>query len=603
MTRRNVGTVAATRSYREGVEQVMSVDHGPGVGVLEDPLRNKGTAFSEEERSELGLSGLLPTVVETLEQQVLRRYQAYQKQPTNVARHINLRALQDTNETLFYRLVSEHTEEMLPILYTPTVGVACQYFSEIYRRPRGLFISYPDRDRIGEILRNRPRREVDAIVVTDGQRVLGLGDQGIGGMGIPIGKLSLYTALGGIDPARTLPVLLDVGTDNAELLDDPVYLGWRHRRIGGADYDDFIDRFVQAVRAELPDVLLQWEDFATPHALPILERYRDQLLTFNDDIQGTAAIVLAALSAGAAANGSRLRDQTVVMLGAGSAGIGVCEQVVRSMVADGLSEQDARARICVLNSKGLLTTDRPGLDPAQRRLAQPPGAVPSREPGRPADLIDAIDALHPTALIGLSTAAGAFTEAVVRRMAAHAKRPIIMPLSNPTSRSEARPQDLADWTEGRALVASGSPFGPMQVGGASIPVAQCNNIYIFPGVGLAVTAVRATRVTDAMITAAAAAVGDAATIRRDPQGTLLPDRAQLAETARVVASAVARAAVADGVAPALTDDQIDEAIHRTRWLPTLLVLIDVSLTSPTRSVTTATCRMRMGVELPPRSAG
>jgi malate dehydrogenase (oxaloacetate-decarboxylating) len=567
MTPRSVARSQPRGRAGKGAEQVMSVNHGPGVGVLEDPLRNKGTAFSAEERSELGLSGLLPTVVETLEQQVLRRYQAYQKQPTNMARHINLRALQDNNETLFYRLVSEHTEEMLPILYTPTVGVACQYFSEIYRRPRGLFISYPDRDRIGEILRNRPRREVDAIVVTDGQRVLGLGDQGIGGMGIPIGKLSLYTALGGIDPARTLPVLLDVGTDNAELLDDPVYLGWRHRRIGGADYDDFIDRFVQAVQAELPDVLLQWEDFATPHALPILERYRDQLLTFNDDIQGTAAIVLAALSAGAAANGSRLRDQTVVMLGAGSAGIGVCEQVVRSMVADGLSEQDARARICVLNSGGLLTTDRPGLDPAQRRLAQPPGAVPSREPGRPADLIDAIDAVHPTALIGLSTAAGAFTEEVVRRMAAHAKRPIIMPLSNPTSRSEARPQDLADWTEGRALVASGSPFGPMQVGAASIPVAQCNNIYIFPGVGLAVTAVRATRVTDAMITAAAVAVGDAATILRDPNGTLLPDRAQLADTARAVASAVARAAVADGVAPALTDDQIDEAIHRTRWIP------------------------------------
>ena len=545
----------------------MSVDQHPGVGVLEDPLGNKGTAFSEEERSELGLRGLLPTVVESLEQQVLRRYQAYQKQPTNVARHINLRALQDTNETLFYRLVSDHIEEMLPILYTPTVGVACQYFSEIYRRPRGLFISYPDRDRIGEILHNRPRQEVDVIVVTDGQRVLGLGDQGIGGMGIPIGKLSLYTALGGIDPARTLPVLLDVGTDNAELLDDPVYLGWRHRRIGGVDYDDFIDRFVQAVRAELPDVLLQWEDFATPHALPILERYRDQLLTFNDDIQGTAAVVLAALSAGAAASASRLRDQTVVMLGAGSAGIGVCEQIVRSMVADGLSEQNARAKICLVDINGLLTTDRPDLDPAQRRLAQPPGAVPSGEPGRRADLTDAIDALHPTALIGLSTATGAFTEEVVRRMATHAKRPIIMPLSNPTSRSEARPQDLADWTEGRALVATGSPFGPMQVGGASIPVAQSNNVYIFPGVGLAVTAVRATRVTDAMITAAAAAVGDAATIRRDPHGTLLPDRAQLADTARVVASAVAKAAVADAVAPALSDDQIDQAIHRTRWRP------------------------------------
>ena len=363
----------------------MSVDQGSGVRVLEDPLTNKGTAFSEEERSGLGLRGLLPAVVETLEQQAHRRYRAYQEQPTDTARHINLRALQDTNETLFYRLVSDHIEEMLPVLYTPTVGLACQRFSEIYRRPRGLFIAYPDRDRIGEILRNRPRREVDVIVVTDGQRILGLGDQGIGGMGIPIGKLSLYTALGGIDPARTLPVLLDVGTDNAGLLDDPLYLGWRHHRIDGAGYDDFVDRFVQAVRAELPGVLLQWEDFATPHALPVLERYRDQLLSFNDDIQGTAAVVLAALSAGAAATGSRLREQMVVMLGAGSAGIGVCEQVVRSMAADGLSEQGARARICVVDVNGLLTTDRPDLDPAQRRLAQPPGAVPGTEPGRPAE--------------------------------------------------------------------------------------------------------------------------------------------------------------------------------------------------------------------------
>jgi malate dehydrogenase (oxaloacetate-decarboxylating) len=545
----------------------MSANQDSGMRVLEDPLTNKGTAFSEEERSALGLRGLVPPAVETLEQQVRRRYLAYREQPTDVARHINLRALQDTNEMLFYRLVSDHIEEMLPILYTPTVGLACQRFSEIYRRPRGLFIAYPDRDSIGEILRNRPRREVDVIVVTDGQRVLGLGDQGIGGMGIPIGKLSLYTALGGIDPARALPVLLDVGTDNAELLDDPMYLGWRHRRVSGAAYDDFVHRFVQAVRAELPDVLLQWEDFATPHALPILARYRDQLLTFNDDIQGTAAVVLAALSAGAAVAGSRLREQTVVMLGAGSAGIGVCEQIVRSMVADGLSEQDARARIYVVDINGLLTTDRTDPDPAQRRLAQPPTAVPSGKPGRPVGLADVIDAVHPTALVGLSTAAGAFTEDVVRRMAAHVKRPIIMPLSNPTSRSEARPQDLADWTEGRALVAAGSPFPPMKIGDASIPVAQCNNVYIFPGIGLGVTAVHATRVTDAMITAAATAVGDSAPIHHDPHGTLLPDGAHLADTAAVVAAAIAQAAVADAVAPALTDDQISQAIRRARWLP------------------------------------
>ena len=289
-----------------------------GQWALEDPLQNKGTAYTETERSALGLRGLLPSVVETLDQQAARCYQAFREQPTDIARHINLRALQDNNETLFYRLVSEHVEEMLPIIYTPTVGLACQRFSEIYRRPRGLFIAYPDAERIGEILRNRPRREVDVIVVTDGQRILGLGDQGIGGMGIPIGKLSLYTALAGIDPGRTLPVVLDAGTDNGELLDDPMYLGWRHRRVDGEDYDRFVDRFVQAVRAELPHVLLQWEDFATLHALPILERYRDQLPTFNDDIQGTAAVVAAALSAAAVATGSRAREQKVVMLGAGS---------------------------------------------------------------------------------------------------------------------------------------------------------------------------------------------------------------------------------------------------------------------------------------------
>jgi malate dehydrogenase (oxaloacetate-decarboxylating) len=545
----------------------MSVDHGSGVRALEDPLTNKGTAFTEQERSERGLRGLLPTVVETLEQQVHRRYQAYREQPTDIARHINLRALQDTNEMLFYRLVSDHIEEMLPIIYTPTVGLACQRFSEIYRRPRGLFIAYPDRDRIGEVLRNRPRLEADVIVVTDGQRVLGLGDQGIGGMSIPIGKLSLYTALGGIDPARTLPVLLDVGTDNPGLLDDPMYLGWRHRRVSGGDYDGFVDGFVRAVRAELPDVLLQWEDFATQHALPILDRYRDQLLTFNDDIQGTAAVVLAALSAAAAATGSRLRDQKIAMLGAGSASIGVCEQVVRSMMADGMPEHDARARIYVVDINGLLTRDRTDLDPAQRTVAQPPTAIPGRGPGLRASLMDVINAVQPTALIGLSTATGAFTEDIVRRMAAHVKRPIIMPLSNPTSRSEARPQDLADWTGGRALVATGSPFPAMKVGGASIPVAQCNNIYVFPGVGLGVTAVHATRVTDAMLTAAAVAVSDAAPIHHDPRGMLLPDRAHLPETATAVAVAVAKAAVADAVAPALTDDQIGQAIHHTRWLP------------------------------------
>jgi malate dehydrogenase (oxaloacetate-decarboxylating) len=457
---------------------------------------------------------------------------------------------------------------MLPIVYTPTVGLACQRFSEIYRRPRGLFISYPDRERIGEILRNRPRPNVDVIVVTDGQRILGLGDQGVGGMGIPIGKLSLYTALGGIAPDRTLPIVLDVGTDNAELLDDPMYLGWRHRRVTGDDYFHFIDQFVDAVRAELPDVLLQWEDFATPHALPILDRYRDQLLTFNDDIQGTAAVALAALTAGVTAIGSRVAEQKVVMLGAGSAGIGVCEQIVRAMVSDGLSEDDARARVYVVDIRGLVTSDRADLDAAQRRLAQPPDAVPTSDHGHEASLLDVVKAVGPTALIGLSTAAGAFTEEVVLAMAEQVERPIIMPLSNPTSRSEARPQDLADWTGGRALVATGSPFPPMRLeGGGEMPVAQCNNVYVFPGIGLAVTAVQATRVTDSMLTVAAAAVAAAATIHDDPNGALLPDRAHLADAADAVARAVARAAVEDGVAPKLTEEEVDEAIRAARWIP------------------------------------
>ena len=453
--------------------------------LLADPLTNKGTAFTEAERSGLGLRGLLPSAVETLDQQAARSYQEYQQQRDDLARHINLRALQDTNETLFYRLILAHVEEMLPIIYTPTVGLACQRFSEIYRRPRGLFIPYPDADRIGEILRNRPRRDVDVIVVTDGQRILGLGDQGIGGMGIPIGKLSLYTGLGGIDPARTLPVLLDVGTDNPARLDDPMYLGWRHRRVGEADYRAFVDRFVQAVRAELPEVLLQWEDFATAHALPILEQYRDQLLTFNDDIQGTAAVAVAALTAGARATGSRPREQTVVMLGAGSAGIGVSAQIVRSMVADGLSEADARARIYVVDVRGLVSDDRTDISPAQRRLAQPAGRVPAGADGEPASFAAVVAAARPTALIGLSTAAGAFTEDIVREMAAHTERPIIMPLSNPTSRSEARPQDLADWTGGRALVAAGSPFPPITVNGRSIPVAQATTSTSSPAWGWA----------------------------------------------------------------------------------------------------------------------
>jgi malate dehydrogenase (oxaloacetate-decarboxylating) len=533
------------------------------LSLIEDPIRNHSTAFSEQERTRLGLHGLLPYAVETLDQQAERAYAAYTDQPNDLAKHVNLRALQDNNETLFYRLLRDHVEEMLPIVYTPTVGEACQHFSKIYRRPRGLFLAYPDRERLREILRNRPHKDVDVIVVTDGQRILGIGDQGIGGMGIPIGKLSLYTGLGGIDPARTLPIILDVGTDDPQLLADPVYLGWRHPRIDGDEYDAFIDQFVAAVKAELPDTLLQWEDFATPHALPILERYRDRLLTFNDDIQGTAAVAMAALTAGCRISGVPLTEQRVVMLGAGSAGVGVCEQIVRAMTTAGLSEKAARQNIYVVDVRGLLTTDRKDLDPAQRQLAHDPGDVPSTSGELPA-LADVVNAVRPTALLGLSTATGAFTESIVRAMAEQNDRPIIMPLSNPTSRSEAAPQNLLDWTDGRALIATGSPFPTAHYGGNEVPIAQCNNVYVFPGIGLGVTAVRATRVTDAMMTAAAQAVAEFI----DPNATtpaLLPSRAHLADTATAVGRAAARAAVADGVAPKLSDEQIDQAVAATRW--------------------------------------
>lgn len=442
--------------------------HQRGAALLTDPLANKGTAFSPDERRELGLDGLLPPAVETLEQQAARAYAAFGRYGDDLARHVYLRALQDTNEVLFYKLVVDHIAEMLPIVYTPTVGLACQQFSHIYRRNRGLFLSYPQRDRLGELLRNRGNREVDVIVVTDGQRILGIGDQGAGGLGIPIGKLSLYSAIGGIHPARTLPIVLDVGTNNRERLEDPEYIGWRHERIGGDAYFDFVERFVQAVEEELPGALLQWEDFATPHARPILERYRDRLLTFNDDIQGTAAVAAGALVGAVHASGSRLRDQRVAMLGAGSAGIGVADMLRAQMVSDGLPDAVARRRFFVVDAVGLLTDERSDLSPEQRAYAQPASTLAgwARTSDTAPGLAEVVANTGPTILIGLSTAAGAFTEAIVRRMAATAERPIIFPLSNPTSRSEADPADLMRWTDGRVLVATGSPYPPLEIDGS-----------------------------------------------------------------------------------------------------------------------------------------
>jgi malate dehydrogenase (oxaloacetate-decarboxylating) len=541
-----------------------------GTALLEDPALNKGTAFTSEERVALDLDGLLPPVVETLEQQSRRCYMAFGRKQDDLERHIYLRALQDTDETLFYRLLLDHVEEMLPIVYTPVVAKACAEFSHIYRRPRGLFIAYPLRDRIRKLLANRPRSEVDVIVVTDGERILGIGDQGVGGMGIPIGKLSLYSVIGGIHPTRTLPIVLDVGTNNAKRLEDPEYLGWRHERVTGQSYFDFIDQFVTAVKAEMPKTLLQWEDFATPHARPILDRYRDELLTFNDDIQGTAAVALGAISAGIKVAGTAMRDQQVVFLGAGSAALGVAEYLCAAMVAEGLAEEDARRRFWIVHRGGLLHTGRTGLTPEQRRYAQPEERIAGWRRARPGNVMlgDVIDNIEATILIGLSTAGGAFTEPMVREMARKTRRPIIFPLSNPTEKSEAVPADLIRWTDGRALIATGSPFPPVEFGNRRIPIAQCNNVYIFPAVGLGVVASGARRVTDRMLLAAGRALGEQTPALGGLDAPLLPAIRDLRRIAVEVAVAVGAEAQRQGLAPASTVDHVRRNVVDRQWEPT-----------------------------------
>src|SRR6201998_3325482 len=415
-----------------------------GMDLLDTPVFNKGTAFTGEERARFGLHGLLPPHVETLSQQIVRAYEAFLRKDDDLERHIYLRALQDTNEVLFYRLLLDHIEEMTPLVYTPTVALACEQFSHIYRRPRGLFISYPLGDSISQLLRNRPNKHVDVIVVTDGERSLGIGDQGAGGLGIPIGKLSLYTLIGGIRPERTLPIILDVGTNNPERLNDPEYLGWRHERITGQKYFDFVDQLVDAVKQELPGTCLQWGDFATPHARPILQRYHDELLTFNDDIQGTASVALGAILGAVKVTGKSLKDQQIVMFGAGSAGIGVADGLRAAIVGEGLSEQEARSHFWVVDRNGLLHSGRKDLSPEQSVYAQPESRVsgwPRTSSGQ-IGLADVIGKIEATVLIGLSTVGDAFSESIVRAMASKVQRPIIFPLSNPTSKSEAKADDL-----------------------------------------------------------------------------------------------------------------------------------------------------------------
>jgi malate dehydrogenase (oxaloacetate-decarboxylating) len=540
-----------------------------GVELLDTPIWNKGTAFDEAERAAFGLRGLLPPHIESLEQQSIRAYEAFKAKTTDLERHIYVRQLQDTNETLFYRLLLDHVEEMLPIVYTPTVGLACQQFSHIYRRPRGLVISYPLRDSISEILQNRPNREVDVIVVTDGERILGLGDQGAGGLGIPIGKLSLYSLIGGIHPSRTLPIVLDVGTNNQERLNDPEYLGWRRERVTGDEYLDFVDRFVKVVKQELPETCLQWEDFSTPHARPLLQRYQNELLTFNDDVQGTAAVVLGAVAGASKVAGKSMREHQIVFVGAGSAAMGVADYLRFAMIDDGISDKEARARFWVIDKDGLLDSNRRDLSDAQRTYARDSDEVKnwSRNSHGQIGLSEAIAQLHATILIGLSTVKGIFSESVVREMAKTTERPIIFPLSNPTSRSEAEPADLIEWTEGRALVATGSPFAPVKYGGRSIDIAQCNNVFIFPAVGLGLLASKARRVSDRMMMAAAKALGDQSPALKDPAASLLPNVRTIRDIAREVAYAVAAQAHDEGLAPEFSKEKGRQAVAESQWTP------------------------------------
>ena len=540
-----------------------------GPVLLEFPLLNKGSAFSMEERRSFNLLGLLPEVVETIEEQAERAWIQYQGFKTEIDKHIYLRNIQDTNETLFYRLVENHLDEMMPVIYTPTVGAACERFSEIYRRARGVFISWENRENIDDILQNVPNHNIKVIVVTDGERILGLGDQGIGGMGIPIGKLSLYTACGGISPAYTLPVVLDVGTNNQQLLNDPLYMGARHPRITDDEYYQFVDDFIQAVKSRWPNVLLQFEDFAQKNAMPLLTRYRNEICSFNDDIQGTAAVTVGTLIAASRAAGSQLSEQKIVFLGAGSAGCGIAEQIIAQTQREGLSEELARSRIFMVDRFGLLTDQMPNLLSFQTKLTQKRDGLLAQWDTQEEvlSLLDVVRNVKPDILIGVSGQSGLFTEEIIREMHKHCPRPIVMPLSNPTSRVEATPQDIISWTDGNALVATGSPFDPVVWKDKTYPIAQCNNSYIFPGIGLGVIASGATRITDEMLMSASETLAKHSPLVNNGEGLVLPELKDIHTVSRAIAFAVGKMAQQQGVAVNTSADALTQAINDNFWEP------------------------------------
>ncbi|HDR8183188.1 TPA: oxaloacetate-decarboxylating malate dehydrogenase [Bacillus thuringiensis] len=540
-----------------------------GVEVLSTPLLNKGVAFTQEEREELGLKGLLPPAVLTLEEQARRAYEQFCSQPDDLLKNVYLTALHDRNEVLFYRILTNHLREMLPIVYTPTVGVAIQRYSHEYRKPRGVYLSINDPSGIEEAFANigATAENIDLVVVTDGEGILGIGDWGVGGINIAIGKLAVYTAAVGIDPSRVLPVILDVGTNREELLNNPFYIGNRHPRITGGAYDEFIDTFVQAVNKQFPKALLHWEDFSSRNARKILDKYRHDICTFNDDIQGTGAVSLAAVLSAVKVSGVPLSEHRVVVFGAGTAGIGIADQVRDALVRVGVSEEESYKRFWCIDRNGLVTDNMEDLLDFQIPYARKEAEVSEWKQNDMIGLAEVVKHVKPTILIGTSTVAGAFKEEIIKEMASHAERPIILPMSNPTPLAEAKPADLIKWTEGRALVATGSPFEPVTYNGVTYVIGQSNNALIFPGLGLGTIVVRASVMTDGMFAAAAEAVASMVDTSQ-PGAPILPEVEELRNISEMVAIEVAKVAVAEGVAREnLSDNDIKIAVKEAIWEP------------------------------------
>ena len=568
--------------------EVFSLRHDPkgttrlevpyrGTRLLRHPLYTKGTAFTEEEREAFGLEGLLPHAVSTIEQQGRRVYANISRKSDELEKYIGLAALQDRNEHLFYRVLVDHIEEFLPIVYTPTVGKACQEFSHIFRRARGLWITPAHRGRIYEVLGSAPFTDVRLIVVTDNERILGLGDQGAGGMGIPIGKLSLYTAAAGIHPSQTLPISLDVGTDNEALLADELYLGWRFPRLRGAEYDSLVEEFVQAVKRRFPKVLLQWEDFKKANAFRLLDRYQNAITCFNDDIQGTASVAVAGMMAGGRVSGIPLKDQRVVLLGAGASGIGIARLLRDTFRREGVTGEALTLATANLDSQGLVVDDTEIKDVHKKPFAWPAALAQKMGlgKGQPRDLLAVVKAVKPTVLIGTSGEPGTFTEEVIREMAKHVERPVIFPMSNPTNKTEARPVDIVKWTDGRALIATGSPFDPVPHAGKKIVIAQANNSFIFPGVGLGVLVSEAREVTEPMFAAAARALADAVKPADLAAGALFPPASQIRHVSASVAAAVVKVASDSGLGKRIPDGDIPKVVHAAMWDPAYLPTVAV----------------------------